>query len=315
MRTFSPFFYACLAVALGVSAPAHAQEDLLEQIAETERKPQVFGTFHANVLVNLPTVETAGKGEILLNFVHRFGEMTGPRGGIDALYGLDFVHDIRLAFYYGITDRLHVGVARSKIGRRLDGEVKYKVLQQRIGGMPVSVTALGNVAVGTEENAAVQGPASNVENPVQLYPDFNSRLTYLVALPIAKKFGDRLSVQVVPMWLHRNYLTARLDDHDVFAVGVGTRFAVSNHFALTSEYVQTLSPYRLYQVDNFKYYAPLSLGFEVVAGGHVFQMSLSNTAVLPNEFLVNGNTSWGEGEMRLGFNIVRSIGVSKRRGN
>lgn len=289
-----------------------AQEELLDEIASDSKGAAVLGTFNANTLVYLPTNETAGKGEILINIIHRFGPIGGTLGGIDAFWGLDFVQDVRLAMYYGISDRLHVGVGRSKFARRVDLEAKYKLLEQRLTGLPFSLTVMGNAAIGTEPNDVVAGPASNFDQNVQLYPDFASRVSYLLALPIARKFGEGFSMTLVPMWLHRNYLTARLDEHDIFALGVGTRLALSSKFALTAEYVQTLSSYRLYKVDDTQYYPPLAVGFEVVAGGHVFQVSLSNTKILPNEYLVNSTESWAKSEMQLGFNIVRSIGLGNR---
>ena len=64
----------------------------------------------------------------MLHFViaHRFGQINE---GAYALWGLDNA-SMRMAFDYGLTDRLAVGVARSTFQKTYEANVKWRALRQ-----------------------------------------------------------------------------------------------------------------------------------------------------------------------------------------
>ncbi len=299
---------SCFLLALLLPAGLRAQDDLLAELESGLDKPKVEGSFNTLWMVNAPTTLTVGKKDLLLSFIHRFGPMGGANGGVKTLFGLDNIYDYRLAAYYGITDRWHIGVGRSKIAQRFDLTTAYRLLEQRQGGTPVSVTLHATAAYASEAGGSVLN-AFGVE--ISRYPTLESRWSYVSQLAIARKFGRRFTLLVVPSLLYRNYLITRRDEHLSFAVAIGARLRLTQKFTLTADYTQTLSPYRYLRLEGGNYYAPLGVGFEFEAGGHVFQFNLTNAAVAPHEHLVNSPNRWDLGQMGMGFNIVRVIGLKR----
>jgi hypothetical protein len=53
---------------------------------------------------------------------------------------------------------------------------------------------------------------------------------------------------------------------------------------------------------------------ELETGGHVFQVSLSNSSgLLENDMLAYSTERWDNGGFRMGFAIMRGFQVSKRK--
>ena len=97
-----------------------AQDDLLK-LAQEESKPKkekVTATFKTTKIINAQTNETVYKRTLDFRVGHRFGNIGKYTNGQSAghtLYGLDASTDIRIAFEYGITDALTVGLSRCKL--------------------------------------------------------------------------------------------------------------------------------------------------------------------------------------------------------
>lgn len=294
-----------------------AQEEDVDLLADLKaEKPKVVGTYNAHYLVNSPTNETAGRHEFLVNFAHRFGAIAGPTSaGYESMWGLYQVYDIRMALDFGLTDRLMIGTAANKIGTRYDGSIRYKLLFQRAKGFPVSVTLFLNAAISTQKESpvSVYYPNTGTVSVVSQFPNTTSRMSFLYQVILARKFSKRFSMSLVPTLLHRNYIYRTDDNNDIFALAVGSRFQVTKAFALTADYYQNFNGLRLNKTNGFNYLPPIGAGFEIIAGGHVFQILMSNTAVLPNEFFVNSPNDWGQGQMSFGFNLIRSIGLHKKK--
>lgn len=299
---------ASLALILLCAPRVSAQDDLLAELEADQRKPVIEGSFNTIWLVNTPTTTTVGKKDLLLSFMHRFGPVGGAGGGVQTLFGLDNIYDYRLSAYYGLTDHWHIGVGRSKVAQRFDFTTAYRFFDQRIAGFPASVTLHLTAAYASEAGGAV---INAFNQNVERYPTLDSRWSYVVQLAIARKFGRRFTLLLVPTLLHRNYRLVRRDENTLFALGIGTRLRLTNKFTIMADYVQTFSPYRYLRLDRGDYFGPLSAGFEFEAGGHVFQFYLNNAAVMPHENLVNSPNRWDLGQMGMGFNIVRVIGLKR----
>jgi hypothetical protein len=53
-------------------------------------------------------------------------------------------------------------------------------------------------------------------------------------------------------------------------------------------------------------YDPLSVGFDIETGGHVFQLIFTNSlAMIEKGFIGETNGSWAKGDIHFGFNISR----------
>jgi hypothetical protein len=87
-------------------------------------------------------------------------------------------------------------------------------------------------------------------------------------------------------------------------LGAGTRFKLTKRVSLNIEYyyqLPTVNDYRSQQVFN-----PLSIGFDIETGGHVFTIMLTNSlAMIEKGFIGETTGDWSDGGIHLGFNISR----------
>lgn len=289
--------YLLLSLYMVLLPPAlQAQDDLLSlaEAADSSDTGKVTGAFKATRLVNGHSVETNGQQELLFLISHRFGTLNS---GAYNLFGLDQA-TIRLALEYGITDRLTAGAGRSSLEKTYDGFLKYKLLQQRQGAVPVTLTLFSSAAINTLRN----------ENPERDVP-FSSRLAYTSQLLVARKFNERLSLQLAPSWVHRNRVATRQDENEVFAVGAGGRFKLTKRTSFNAEYYYVLPGET---ADD--YINALSLGFDIETGGHVFQLIFTNAQGMVEKFFIPQNTGvWSDGDIYFGFNISRVFSLKKER--
>lgn len=291
--------------------PLYAQtdDDILGG-SESTNEP-VIATFKTSRIVNAQSIETVHKNELDLRITHRFGNIGGSSGGIQTFYGLDNASDIRIGFEYGITDKLSTCLARSK-GGIFDSFIKYKFLQQRESTMPVTLVYLANVAMAAEKNPVFE-------------KNMSRRFSYLHQLLLARKFSGNFSMEVIPSFLHRNFVQSEMfdttdaqeakDENNLFGIGVGFRYKFSRRCALLVDYFHLFSNYRKKfssgRADIFevkKYYAPLGIGLEIETGGHVFHITFTNaTYILENQFLASTQESWMDSEFKFGFTISRTF--------
>jgi hypothetical protein len=299
---------------------ASAQDDLLQSLNTDEPKEKVLGTFNSTRVVNQHSVETAGRNVLEFRITHRFGNVGSGEHG---LWGLDNSSDIHIGFDYGISNRWQVGLGRSKINQLYDFFTKYRVLHQTTGGMPVSLTVFGNVAINSQK----QSRFAEGEQTFSQFPDFNSRLSYCTQIIVARKFSKRFSLQANATLLHRNYVGSnpttdyylseptassnfrepRWNENTYWTLGGAAKFRVSRLLTLTGDYSYVFNQYFDQKPDNqIQYHMPIGFGTELEVGGHIFMINATNAeAVLPNNFLVNSPQSWFEGGWKLGFTIVR----------
>ena len=100
-------------------------------------------------------------------------------------------------------------------------------------------------------------------------------MSYTGQAIITRKFGNLLSLAVLPTYIHRNRV-AFMDVNDMFAVGIGGRLRFSNRVALVVDY---FLPFREQASKDYfagrgiKFYNPLGVGVEIETGGHVFHLT------------------------------------------
>ncbi len=162
--------------------------------------------------------------------------------------------------------------------------------------MPVTVTVLGTAAVNT------------LRFPPEEEFTFRSRLTWCGQLLVARKFGERLSLQLMPTLLHRNRTNFTGEENLVAAIGAAGRFKISKRVALNGEYYGVL-PNQL----NPAYHNSLALGFDVETGGHVFSLHFTNSlGMVEKQFIAETEGQWGRGDIHYGFNISRTFSLAHK---
>lgn len=265
-----------------------AQEDLLSMLEDSTKakKEEVTATFKTTRLVTGQSLELHHGG--VLNFViqHRFGRLNG--GGYE-FFGLDQA-TIRLGLDMGISNRINVGIGRSSVGKVYDGFVKYKILKQKIGGFPLSVTGYSAMAINTLK-------WSDPERKNY----FSSRLYYTHQLIVGSRVSPSFSWQIAPTLVHRNLVDSIHIKNDVVLIGVGVRQKLSKRISVNVEYYYPL-PNQL--ASNFT--NPLSIGFDIETGGHVFQLHFTNVQQMADHgFMTETDGHWDKGDIHFGFNISR----------
>lgn len=278
-------------------------------------KKKVYPTqvFLSQKLINAKTVETIRKGWLDFSVTHSFGDIGGSAGGAENFFGLDNAADIRIAFQYGLSKKTNLVFSRSKGSGAVNQLYELGLKQQFVnqGGErnhPFSITAYGNIVVSAEK---VSGGAS----PENSYSNFSDRLSQMLQLMIARKFGGS-SFQLSPTYLHTNF-TVPGEQKSLFALGAAARIPLSKKFVFITDYFHPFrskaSEVAINAAQGLDQFDALGVGFEIVTPGHVFNLNFTNaTNILENRFLQRTFTSWGKGQWRWGFTISRSFIV--RRG-
>lgn len=276
---------------------SYAQDDLMKMLDESAlvENTKVFATFKDTKIINAQTIETVKKRTLAFGITHRFSNVNT---GIHGLYGFDSADNIRFSFDYGITDKLMIGIGRSKLRELLDGSVKYRFLEQT-NKIPISIAVYGCMGF-TPKKTTYEKWERDID-----------RLNYCSQLIIARKFGSKLSLELLPTYIHRNYITAKVNTYngaentnDLFAIGVGGRVKITKRSAIIFDFFQHLSAYKYKNPE--RYYAPFSLGYEIETGGHVFHINFTNSSyIVENEFIYYSEDNWLDGGFKMGFNISR----------
>jgi hypothetical protein len=95
-----------------------------------------------------------------------------------------------------------------------------------------------------------------------------------------------------------------LDPNDIWSIGGGGRFKLTKRISVNAEYYYVIPP--LNDFRSSVTYNPLSIGFDIETGGHVFQIHLTNSlAMIEKGFITETTSRWLDGGIHIGFNISR----------
>ena len=289
-------------VLCSLSTAIFAQDDLMKML-DNETKNQteyVSATFKSTRLINGQTIETVGKNQLNFWISHRFGALN--TGFIDNFFGLDEAR-IRLGLEYGISSLLTVGIGRSSQEKMYDFYAKYKLLRQS-NIMPVTMTLYGSNALST-----VATGSSLESGTVMKYYDNVERMTYTGQVLIARKFSERISLQIMPTFLHFNKSETIDTPNNMVALGVGGRFKLTKRLSITGEYYYA----DFNRPTSSSYHNSLAVGFDIETGGHVFQLHFTNSrGMIERQFIAQTTKQWSDGGIFYGFNIARSFSLDKR---
>jgi hypothetical protein len=283
---------------LGAANVIKAQDrdllNLVKDSATKTKKEWASGAFKSTRVINGQSMELLGKGVLDVRILHRFGLLNS---GAKEFFGLDQA-SMRMGFDYGITNNLTVGVGRSTLNKELDAFIKFRPLRQAVnGGLPFSIVLVSGIAVQTM-------PWTDTTRKNY----FSSRVAYYNEVIIGRKFCNAFSLQLSPILVHRNLVTNADQENNTFALGIGARLKLSKRTAFVVDYHPILSGREPGTKD------PLSMGFDIETGGHVFQLHFSNSNGMNEKAFLTGTTGdFWKGDIRFGFNLSRVFQVAKRK--
>jgi hypothetical protein len=291
------FFKNLIAVIMLSSCLKATAQNISDSLIAGENKINyVISTFDGTRVINGQSIENPHAGTLQLLFSHRFGSVST---GIHTLYGLDQAN-VRIGFDYGISKRLAVGIGRSSQKETYDSYLKFKLLRQSKGlrNMPVSLSLVASATAMT-----------NKKNMLDTVSDFSSRLTYIYQMILARKFNRKLSLQLSPTLIYRNQIEAINDQYYVYALGFSGRYKLTKRFSLTAEYFYVFSKY-----VAAHYFNSASIGIDIETGGHVFQLHLTNSQGMIEQFFIAKTAdNWLKKGIRLGFNISRNFTIVRNK--
>jgi opacity protein-like surface antigen len=272
------------------------------EAADTEdsRSAVPVAIFKATRLINGATVASLPDGVLDVRISHRFGRLSE---GSKNFFGLDNA-TTRIGLAYGITRWLMVGIGHSAFNKENDGFLKIGIPGMQRRSSPIAISYLATVSDQTTP-APVLPPGDHWL--------FRYRLYYAHQLLIASKFGDRLSLQLMPALVHYNIVDSTKNSNNTFALGAGGKVRISKRLALTAEYYYRLNNADML-INGAATHNELSAGLEVESGGHVFQLLLTNSqGITERTFIGQTTDSWRKGDLHFGFNISRIFAIKQSR--
>ena len=272
---------ACLFGAITVNA----QDDLLAELdsAQTVGENHVTAVFKGLQIVTLQTTKMPAKKEFYFVVSHRFGSV---KDGISEFFGLDMA-TTKIGGVYGITDWLSVSASRHTMLKTYETAIKYRLARQG-DSFPLEIVGYNTVDINTFLEK-------------EDYPkiEFNDRLTYISQLLISRKLSDKVSLELVPSFIHKNLYNPMIENDNQFSIGAGGRVKLTKRLSLNAEYV--------YNVDKPDFYVnPLSVGLDIETGGHIFQLIFANSqSMTESGYMTHAAGDWGDGDFFFGFNLYR----------
>jgi hypothetical protein len=268
---------ACVLLALACGGAFAQAASAAQQTEATPVQPTPGPAEPSFRLVNLPTTLMVPRHRSSFDLVHRFnGNLARNSFSENAsnLFGLDQGAAIGIEFRFAFTSRVQGVVYRTNIDKTFQFSGKYDVMRQS-AGMPASVSAL----------VAVEG-ADN----------FQERRSPSLGVAVTRTFRDVVAFHASPIWVHD---TAALvgAERDTWLFGFGARLRVRPTVYIVGE----ASPRLAGHAPGVAEYA---FAIEKRAGGHVFQLNVTNSQATTFGQLARGGF---EDSLYLGFNLTRKF--------
>lgn len=267
----------------------------LERKLSTESQ-EVDLIFHAPRNINLLTVEPVDKGTLHFAIMHTFGTLDG---GVRNLFGIDNGASIQFSFEYGFNDKFSLGAARQGLDKIYNLYGRYHFFKQTYDNKtPFSLSAMGGAGINTSDYSFF----------IEGNPSFANRTSYAFQLMAARRFSDKLSVQISPMmayFIDMNPVFLLEGDQNLYlALGMSGKYKVSGKASLTFQWIPNL---------NSDLRNNLGLGIDLEAGGHVFQMYFVTSPALNEQYLLAGGNGVPGEQFRLGFNVNRVFATKRSK--
>ena len=280
-NSFILFFIFCFGI-------SNAQDELLNELeSENEaNKEKEIAAFKGMQVCTMQSTKLAAKGEWYFLVSHRFGDLTD---GLQNFFGLDNALT-KIGGLYGITEWLTLGVSRHTLNKNYELSAKYKFANQEINGFPVTIVGYNTMDINSDLN---KEEFSNLKS--------SNRLSLSTQVPISRKFSNSFSMELNPIYIHKNLYESSLEEKDNFLMAFGGRYKLSKRISFNLEYAARLNA----RETNY-YHNPVTIGLDIETGGHIFQLVFSNSQAMNDVSYFTNATGISEGKgIYFGFNMYR----------
>ena len=232
-------------------------------------------------LITLPTTLRLPRFKSAFRVTHRFGRPLGLGDFGDLvgdLFGLDSGAQIGLEYRFGLMRGLQAGIHRTS-NKTIEFFGQYNVLHEENSDAPIGLGIVASID-GTNNFRGSYSPA--------------------VGATVSRAIGNVAALYVEPIWVNNSNPgpDALVDDNDTFMVGVAARVRVRPTVYILGEIVPRVAGYDPGVTHG-------SFAIEKRAGGHTFQLNVSNSFGTTMAQIARGgftNDDW-----YLGFNISRKF--------
>lgn len=285
MKSKYTLFILFLSIASYMSA-----QSLLDKLENEHQEIDNYtmATFKGTRLSISHSVETRKKNTLEISLMTRYWNVPDSDGR-------SFIADrmcSRIGIDYGITDRLTIGAGSGNPNGIIDTYVKYRLFRQTDDDKnPISITLL---QTATYRTRFLNGIISRANT--------GDKFAFTSQALIARKLSRDFSFQLAPTFIHRTSSRSALDDHNHFALGFGTRYKLSNHVSLVSEYYYVAN-----EIKSRETFGAFVLGANWEVSKLLLQFKMTNNPIFSEDtFIVQTfkNFNFKDGNFFFGFHAT-----------
>lgn len=249
-----------------------------------------------------PTVHTLPSGSLALRASMRFGDMSGAEGGYENFYGLDELKDTYFGLHYGITDRIQIGVSRTKgsgVQRQLvNGELKLHLIEQSDS---TNRTPVG-IAFSQITTASFQLASRNPES-MTYFEDMAHRFSYTSQLIISRRYSSYFALQAIGGYQHRN-IAPPAEANGLFFAGLATQVSFSDRWSFLFDGIYPISDYRTRESGFFPVLGA-GISYQRPCGDRWVLEFTNSSGLIENDFIPYSQSDIQAGEIRVGLTFIK----------
>ena len=263
-----------------------------ESAPEPVKRKDTGPVFSGSNLIHMPSTQPLQKSILDFRFNHRFGS---TKETFQDFFGLDNGANTEIALDYGLTDNFSIGISRFTVMKTYEVKSKYTLFTQS-SSFPVDISLFGAAGLETQRQVVTLGPHIKIESGNQavdevLNRDLNQytltdsdKTSYMAAVLISRKFWDRISLQISPVFVHRNFVKQNLHN-DRLGLGFGGKIKI--YKALTLVFETIFLSERDYTGDNYETEDRKSYGDMTNLTADEINQSYNKPSDLPYVYLRN----------------------------
>lgn len=228
-----------------------------ERPATNAQAATLAPTFTGPKLIHIASTEALQSQILDFRINHRFGN--AKKTSADFL-GLDNGANTELSLEYGFTNNFSAGIARISDHKTWEGRAKYLALTQS-NTVPISLAFSGAIGVDTQKETMQYGPYiyppstgnpawdANIKNRLNSYDlTQKDRTNYYAGVMVSRRFNDYFSLQVAPIFTHKNWAKSNTSN-DRIGADIAGRIKIAKNFYFIFEGILTKK--RDYKGDNY----------------------------------------------------------------
>ena len=289
--------YILILIILGVTfSSSFAQEETADPVY----------AFNSGILIDAQTSFIPDARTLEFVIQHKFGSMENGKSDLWGIYGSS---NVRLGLNYVPVKNFQIGAGITKRFMYSDFNAKWKVLQQKTSGMPISFTLFGNVAIDGRDDDII-GTGKTVDTKGETLPnyiDFNDRLSYFSQAMVTRKFCEEFTLQAGASFTHYNMVGWDYD-HDVIGLHFSGKIKFSPQGSFIFNYDKPLKIKDITEQYTWDTHAKenVAVGVEFFTFTHAFQIYVGTAqGILPQDAMMYNQKDWTDKGLAFGFTITR----------